>query len=196
MIDRDCHCVKKGNSASVEILSGGACVLHHYKGKWPKLGERVYIAEGAQIIGDVEIGDHSSIWYNSVIRGDVYYVRIGRHTNIQDGCIGHVQKDTYPLILKDYVTVGHGVMMHGCTIESHCLIGMRATLLNAVSVGEYSIVAAWSLVTERTVIPPRSLVLGLQARVQRQLTDEEVASIDEYARRYYEYKETYLTMKA
>src|SRR5436853_7719939 len=76
MIDRDCHCVKKGNSASVEILSGDSCMLHHYKGKWPKLGERVYIAEGAQIVGDVEIGDHSSIWYNSVIRGDVYYVRI------------------------------------------------------------------------------------------------------------------------
>ena len=170
-------------------------MLYHYKGKWPKLGERVYIAEGAQIIGDVEIGDHSSIWYNSVIRGDVYYVRIGQHTNIQDGCIGHVQKDECALILKDYVTVGHGVMMHGCTIESHCLIGMRATLLNDVVVGEYSIVGAGALVTERTIIPPRSLVLGFPAKVTRSLTDEEVARIDDYARRYYEYKETYLTME-
>jgi len=171
-------------------------MLHGYNGKWPKLGARVYVAEGAQVVGDVEIGDHSSVWYNCVLRGDVHYVRIGRHTNIQDGSIGHVMKDTCPLILKDYVTVGHGVMMHGCTIESHCLIGMRATLLNDVVVGEYSIVGAGALITERTVIPPRSLVLGLPARVERQLTDEEVSSIDEYARRYYEYKETYLAMKA
>jgi carbonic anhydrase/acetyltransferase-like protein (isoleucine patch superfamily) len=170
-------------------------MLHEYIGKRPKLGERVYIAEGAQIVGDVEIGDHSSVWYNCVIRGDVHYVRIGRHTNIQDGSIGHVMKDECPLIVKDYVTVGHGVMLHGCTIESHCLIGMRATLLNNVVVGEYSIVGAGALITERTVIPPRSLVMGLPAKVTRALTDEEVSGIDEYARRYYEYKETYLAMK-
>jgi len=171
-------------------------MLHEYKGIWPKLGARVYVAEGAQIVGDVEIGDHSSVWYNCVIRGDVHYVRIGQPTNIQDGSIGHVMRGTSPLILKDYVTVGHGVTMHGCTIESHCLIGMRAILLNDVVVGEYSIIGAGALITERTVIPPRSLVLGLPARVERPLTEEEVASIDEYARRYYEYKETYLAMKA
>ena len=139
-------------------------MLHEYKGKWPKLGERVYVAEGAQIIGDVEIGDHSSVWYNSVIRGDVDIVRIGQHTNIQDGSIGHVMRNQCPLILRDYVTVGHGVMLHGCTIESHCLIGMRATLLNNVVVGEYSIVGAGALITEDTKIPPRSLVLGLPAQ--------------------------------
>ena len=196
MIAPQRRCVKKGNSASVEILSdAGQRMLHHYKGKWPKLGERVFIAEGAQIIGDVEIGDHSSIWYNTVIRGDVFHIRIGHHTNVQDGCIGHVQKDQYPLILKDYVTVGHGVMMHGCTIESHCLIGMRATILNEAVIGEYSIVGAGALVTERTIIPPRSLVLGFPAKVKRSLTDEEVARIDQYAERYYQYKETYLTME-
>lgn len=171
-------------------------MLHEYKDKWPKLGERVYIAEGAQIVGDVEIGDDSSIWYNCVVRGDVHHVRIGKYTNIQDGSIGHVMKDLFPLIVKDYVTIGHGVVMHGCTIESHCLIGMRATLLNEVVVGEYSIVGAGALVTERTVIPPRSLVLGSPAKVKRPLTDDEAASIDEYAQRYYEYKETYLAMKA
>jgi len=168
-------------------------VLHEYKGKWPKLGERVYIAEGAQIVGDVEIGDHSSVWFNCVIRGDVDIVRIGRHTNIQDGSIGHVMRNECPLILHDYVTVGHGVMLHGCTIESHCLIGMRATIMNHAVVGEHSIVGAGALITENTKIPPRSLVLGLPARVKRALTDEEVAGIDEYARRYYEYKETYLS---
>ena len=101
-----------------------------------------------------------------------------------------------PLILHDYVTVGHGVTLHGCTVESHCLIGMRAILLNNVVIGEYSIVGAGALITERTKIPPRSLVLGMPARVKRELTDQEVESIDEYARRYYEYKETYLEMKA
>ena len=170
-------------------------MLHEYKGKWPKLGEGVYIAEGAQIVGDVEIGDHASIWYNCVIRGDVHYIRIGKYTNIQDGSIGHVQKDLYPLILHNHVTVGHGVMMHGCTIESHCLIGMRATILNNVVIGAHSIVGAGALVTEHTVIPPRSLVLGMPAKVKRQLSDEEVANIDQFAQRYYEYKETYLSMK-
>lgn len=170
-------------------------MLHEYKGTRPKLGARVFIAEGAQIVGDVEIGDHSSVWYNCVIRGDVDVVRIGRHTNIQDGSIGHVMRNECPLILRDYVTVGHGVMLHGCTVESHCLIGMRATLLNRVVVGEYSIVGAGALITEGIEIPSRSLVLGIPARVKRTLTDEEVASIDEYARRYYEYKETYLAME-
>jgi carbonic anhydrase/acetyltransferase-like protein (isoleucine patch superfamily) len=170
-------------------------MLHQYKGKWPKLGERVYIAEGAQIVGDVEIGDHSSVWYNCVIRGDVHYVRIGKYTNIQDGSIGHVMKDQFPLILRDHVTVGHGVVLHGCTIESHCLIGMRATILNNVTVGEYSIIGAGALITEGTVIPSRSLVLGMPAKTRRALSDEEAAGIDVYARRYYEYKETYLQME-
>lgn len=167
-------------------------MLHDYRGKRPKLGERVYIAEGAQIVGDVEIGDHSSVWYNCVVRGDVDVVRIGRYTNIQDGSIGHVMRNECPLILGDYVTIGHGVMLHGCAVESHCLIGMRATLLNHVKVGEYSIVGAGALLTEGTVVPPRSLVLGMPAKVKRELTDAEIASIDEFAKRYYEYKETYL----
>ena len=167
-------------------------MLHEYKGKRPKLGERVYIAEGAQIVGDVEIGDHSSIWYNCVVRGDVDIVRIGKYTNIQDGSIGHVMRNECPLILGDYVTIGHGVMLHGCAVESHCLIGMRATLLNNVRIGEYSIVGAGALITEGTVIPPRSLVLGMPAKVKRALTEAEITSIDGYAQRYYEYKETYL----
>ena len=169
-------------------------MLHEYKGKWPKIGERVYIAEGAQIVGDVEIGDHSSVWFNSVIRGDVHYIRIGKHTNIQDLSILHVMKDQYPLILHDYVTVGHGVMLHGCEIASHCLIGMRATILNNAKIGAHSIVAAGAVVTEGAEMPERSLIMGMPAKVKRPLTDEEVAHIDEYARRYYQYKETYLEM--
>src|SRR5678809_1243508 len=145
-------------------------MLLDYKGKLPKLGDRVFIADGAKIIGDVEIGDHSSVWFNAVIRGDVHYIRIGKHTNIQDLSILHVMKDQYPLVLHDYVTIGHGVMLHGCEIASHCLIGMRATILNNVKVGAHSIVGAGALITEGTVIPPRSLVLGLPAKVKRELT--------------------------
>lgn len=167
-------------------------MLHEYMGKRPKIGERVYIAEGAQIIGDVEIGDDSSVWYNCVLRGDIHIVRIGKYTNIQDGSIGHVMRNECPLILGDYVTIGHGGVLHGCTVESHCLIGMRATLLNNVKVGERSIVGAGALLTEGTVIPPRSLVLGMPAKVKRELSDAEVASIDAYAKRYCEYKDTYL----
>ena len=170
-------------------------MLHEYKGKWPKLGERVYIAEGAQIVGDVEIGDHSSVWFNSVLRGDVHYVRIGKYTNFQDASVGHVMRNQYPLILKDYVTVGHGCTLHGCTVESHCLIGMRATIMNNATIGAHSIVGAGALVTENTVVPPRSLIMGMPAKVRRELTDKEVAWIDEFAQRYYEYKETYLKMK-
>jgi len=170
-------------------------MLFEYKNKRPKLGDRVFVAEGAKIIGDVEIGDHSSVWFNSVVRGDVHYIRIGNHTNIQDGSILHVMKDQYPLLLGDYVTVGHGAMLHGCVIESHCLIGMRATILNDARIGAYSIVGAGAVVTEGAVIPSRSLALGMPAKVKRSLTDAEIAGIDEYARRYYEYKETYLAMK-
>ena len=171
-------------------------MLLGYKGKLPRLGERVFIAEGAMIVGDVEIGDHSSVWFNSVIRGDVNYIRIGKHTNIQDGSVLHVMKDQYPLVLHDQITVGHGAMLHGCEIASNCLIGMRAIILNNAKVSAHCIVAAGALITEGMVIPERSLVMGLPAKVKRPLTDEEVAHIDEYARRYYEYKETYLEMRS
>jgi len=169
-------------------------MLLEYKGKLPRLGERVYIADGAIIVGDVVIGDHSSVWFNSVVRGDVNFIRIGEHTNIQDGSILHVMRDEYPLTLHDHVTIGHGVMLHGCEIQSHCLIGMRATILNNAKVGAHCIVGAGALITEGMVIPPRSLVLGLPAKVKRELTDAEVDHIDESARLYYQYKKTYLGM--
>src|SRR5215471_2939262 len=155
----------------------GEAMLLEYRGKRPKLGERVFVAEGAKIIGDVEIGDHSSVWFNTVIRGDVHYIRIGKHTNIQDLSILHVMKDQYPLILHDYVTIGHGVMLHGCEIESHCLIGMRATILNNAKIGAHSIVAAGAVVTERAQMPERSLIMGMPAKVKRPLSDDEVAHI-------------------
>src|SRR5439155_9082082 len=157
-----------------------------------KIGERVFVAQGAQIIGDVEIGEECSIWFNAVIRGDSDYVRIGKFTNFQDCCVGHTMRNECPLILGDYVTIGHGAVLHGCTVESHSLIGMRVTLLNNVKVGTQSIVAAGAVVTEGMIIPPRSLVMGMPAKLKRELTEAEIASIDAYGRRYWEYKEAYL----
>ena len=150
-----------------------------------------YIDPASVIIGDVVIGDDSSIWPLVVIRGDVNYVRIGARTNIQDGSILHVMKDEYPLTLGDDITVGHSATLHGCTIESRCLIGMRATILNGVVVGEGTIIAAGTLLTERTIIPPRSLVVGSPGKIKRTLTAIDQATIDRYAQRYVEYKNIY-----
>ena len=167
-------------------------MIHAYQGAWPKVASSAYIADGAHVIGDVEIGDDSSVWFNCVIRGDVHYVRIGRSTNVQDGSICHAMRDECPLIVGSYVTVGHGAVLHGCSVESHCLIGIRATVLNGASIGSYSIVAAGAVVPENTVIPPRSLVMGVPAKVRREVTREEMATIGRYADRYVAYKETYL----
>jgi len=165
--------------------------IRPYQGKHPQIAALAYIDIASVIIGDVIIGEDSSVWPLCVIRGDVNYIRIGARTNVQDGSILHVMKDEYPLILGDDITVGHSVTLHGCTIESRCLIGMRATILNGVVVGEGSIVAAGTLITERTVIPPRSLVVGSPGRVKRTLTAIDQATIDRYAQRYVEYKNIY-----
>jgi carbonic anhydrase/acetyltransferase-like protein (isoleucine patch superfamily) len=165
--------------------------IRPYKGKWPQIAASVYVDSASVIIGDVVIGEDASIWPLCVVRGDVNYIRIGARTNIQDGSILHVMKDEYPLILGEDITVGHSVTLHGCTIESRCLIGMRATILNGVVVGEGSIVAAGTLLTERTVIPPRSLVIGSPGKVKRMLTAIDQATIDRYAQRYVEYKNIY-----
>jgi len=165
--------------------------IRPYRGKRPQIAASAYIDPAAVVIGDVVIGEDSSAWPCSVIRGDVHYVRIGARTNIQDGSVLHVMRDEYALILGDDVTIGHSVTLHGCTIESRCLIGMGAVLLNGVVVGSGSIVAAGTLLTERTVIPPGSLVVGSPGKVRRALSEIDKASIDAYARRYVQYKEIY-----
>ena len=143
------------------------------------------------IIGDVTIGEDASVWPGTIIRGDVHYIRIGARTNVQDASVLHVMRDEWPLILGDEVTVGHSVTLHGCTIESLCLIGMGSIILNGARIGTGSIVAAGTLVTERTVIPPGSLVMGSPAKVKRTLTPADRASIANYAKRYVEYKNIY-----
>ncbi|HET7746604.1 MAG TPA: gamma carbonic anhydrase family protein, partial [Vicinamibacteria bacterium] len=165
-------------------------MIRPYKGIWPKLGERVYVDPSAQVIGDVVLGDHASVWMNAVVRGDVNHIRIGAHSNIQDNCVVHVFKATWPTLVADHVTVGHSVTLHGCRVDARCLIGMGATLLNGCHIGEECIVAAGTLVPEGMVVPPRSLVMGLPAKVKRPLTDEERESIGRYSSNYYEYKET------
>jgi carbonic anhydrase/acetyltransferase-like protein (isoleucine patch superfamily) len=167
-------------------------MIRTYKGIRPKLGQRVYVDETAQIIGDVEIGDHSSVWMNAVVRGDVHLIRIGAHTNIQDNCVVHVFKELHPTHIGDRVTVGHGAILHGCRIESDVLVGMGATILNGAVIGADSIVAAGAVIAEGAVVPPGSLVMGVPGKVKRPLTEEEKASIRRYATNYYGYKETYL----
>ena len=165
--------------------------IRPYRGKHPQIAASAYIDRASVIIGDVVIGEDSSVWPLCVIRGDVNCIRIGARTNVQDGSILHVMKDEYPLLLGDDITVGHSVTLHGCTIESRCLIGMRATILNGVVIGEGSIIAAGTLLTERTTIPPRSLVMGTPGKVKRTLTAIDQSNIDMYARRYVEYKNIY-----
>ncbi len=167
-------------------------MLRAYRGTMPTVHETAYIDESAQVIGDVVIGEDSSIWMLAVIRGDVHEIRIGKRTNVQDGTIIHVMRDTHATHIGDDVTIGHGAIVHGCTIEDRCLIGMGAVLLNGATVGHDSIIAAGTLLVEEAQIPPRSLVMGSPGTVRRSLTDEEVASILDYANRYVGYRLDYM----
>lgn len=162
-----------------------------FEGKVPKLHESVFVVDSACIIGDVEIGKDSSVWFNTVIRGDVNYIRIGERTNIQDLSMLHVEKDVYPLFIGNEVTIGHNVTLHGCRIKDRCLIGMGVIILNNAEIGEESIIGAGTLITENTIIPPRSLVIGSPGRVKRQITVEELKWIKRSARNYVNYVRRY-----
>jgi len=158
----------------------------------PKIHDSVFVAEDAVVIGNVEIGESSSVWYGCILRGDVNFIRIGDRTNIQDGSIIHVSSKTYPTILEDEITVGHRVTLHGCRIESNCLIGIGSIILDGARIGRNSLVAAGSLVTPNTRVPPRSLVMGSPARVKRELTDEEVEKYSRNWKNYVELSRIYL----
>jgi carbonic anhydrase/acetyltransferase-like protein (isoleucine patch superfamily) len=166
-------------------------VIRSYRGRRPHIAESAYVDAAATVIGDVTIGEHSSVWPGTVIRGDVHWIRIGARTNIQDGSVLHVMRDEYPLAIGDGVTVGHGCVLHGCTIESRVLVGMGAIILNNAKIGAGTIIAAGTLVPEGIVVPPGSLFMGHPGKFRRALTDADQKSIDEYAARYVEYKETY-----
>jgi carbonic anhydrase/acetyltransferase-like protein (isoleucine patch superfamily) len=167
-------------------------ILRPYEGKNPRLGTRVFVAENAAIIGDVEIGNDCSIWYGTTVRGDVNFIRIGSRTNVQDNCTIHVAHDHHPTVIAEEVTIGHGAIVHGCTIHRGALIGMGSRVLDGAVVGERALVGAGAVVAEGMVVPPRTLVVGVPARVKRPLTDEELARLDASWRNYVDYKEKYL----
>jgi carbonic anhydrase/acetyltransferase-like protein (isoleucine patch superfamily) len=158
----------------------------------PTIPKSCFIEETAVVIGDVVMGEDSSVWFNAVIRGDVHYIRIGARTNIQDLCMLHVTHDTHPLIIGNEVTVGHNVVLHGCTIKDRVLVGMGAIVMDGAVIGEDSVVGAGALVVEGTVVPPKSLILGSPARVRRSVTDKELVWIKESAENYVRYARRYL----
>lgn len=166
-------------------------MIQEFAGKFPVIADTVFVAENAYIIGDVEIGGDSSVWFHAVVRADVNYIRIGQCTNIQDGAVVHVDRVTSPTRIGDYVTVGHRAIVHGCTIGHHCLIGMGAVILSDAIIGDYCLVAAGAVVREGQVIPPRSVVVGVPARVLREVTDEEIRRIEEGWRNYVDLKNLY-----
>jgi len=174
-------------------------MIYNYKDLKPKIGKNVFVAESADIIGDVEIGEDCSIWFGTVIRADVHYIKIGDRVSVQDLCMVHVthfkgdDKSTgNPTIIEDDVTIGHRVMLHGCTVKKACLIGMSATILDGAVIGEESIVGAGSLVTKNKKFPPRSLIMGSPAKVVRELTSEEIKELYASAKRYVEFKNNYI----
>jgi carbonic anhydrase/acetyltransferase-like protein (isoleucine patch superfamily) len=162
-----------------------------FQGKLPKIDPTVFIADSATVIGDVEIGPGSNVWFQAILRGDVNYIRIGSNCNIQDACVLHVEKDLYPLFLEDEVALGHRVVLHGCRIKRGSLIGIGAIILNGAEIGEESIVGAGSVVTPRTIIPPRTLALGSPARPVRSLEEKDILMIQQSVRNYKDLQEIY-----
>ena len=167
-------------------------ILRSYGGKQPRLGARVFVAENASLIGDVTIGDDSSIWYGVVLRGDIHHIRIGQRSNIQDNCVLHVEHGDGPAIVGDQVTVGHSATVHGCTIGHGSLVGIGATVLSYAVVGESALIGAGALVPEGMQVPPRTLVLGVPGRVKRDLTADELRRLDNSWKHYVSYKDEYL----
>ena len=157
----------------------------------PQINDSAYIDESAQVIGDVQVGEESSIWCNTTVRGDMFFIRIGNRTNVQDNSVIHTRTGTHPTILEDEVTIGHSVTLHGCYIERGSLIGIGSIVLDDVRIGSQSLIAAGCLLTPGTIIPPRSLVMGAPAKVKRPLTDEEVASLDLFWENYVTYSRKY-----
>lgn len=166
-------------------------MIRSFLNAYPRFDDTNFIASSAEVIGDVTLGRHASVWFNATIRGDVNWIRIGEATNVQDGAVVHVTRGTAPTDIGSRVTVGHSAVVHGCTVEDNVLIGMGAVVMDHASIGANSIIGARSLVTGGTEIPPRSMVLGSPAEVVRELTDEEVDSIRTYAENYLAYSSIY-----
>ncbi len=167
-------------------------LLREFNGKQPRLGRGVFVADDVSIIGDVEIGNDVSVWYGVVLRGDVHFIKIGSRTNIQDNCVLHVTGGRFPTIVAEEVTIGHAAIVHGCTVKRGALIGMGSRVLDGAVVGECALVAAGAVVSEGMVVPPRTLVAGVPAKVKRPLTDAELDRLDMSWKHYVELKDRYL----
>ena len=170
-------------------------MIRSYKNISPTIPATCYVDESAQIIGDVGLGEHASVWMNAVVRGDVHSIRVGAYSNIQDCSVLHGMKERYGVYLGEYVTVGHSVTLHGCTIEDRCLIGMGSIILNGARIGAGSIIAAGTLIPEKTVVEPGSLWMGSPGKFRRMLEPADTESIMRYAKNYLEYKDEYLAKK-
>ncbi|MFN7065986.1 MAG: gamma carbonic anhydrase family protein [Aquificaceae bacterium] len=166
-----------------------------YGDKRPLMAPSVFLAENAVVIGDVQIGEDSSVWYGTVVRGDVNYIRIGKATNIQDNSVVHVTHGTYPTVIGDYVTVGHRVILHGCKVGNYVLIGMGAVVMDGVEIEDYVLVGAGALLTPNKKFPSGVLVAGFPAKIVRELKEEEISLIKESANNYISYKNAYLNQK-
>ncbi len=165
-------------------------MIRSYKGITPTVPPSCYVDQSAQLIGDVVLGENASVWMNAVVRGDVHSIRIGANSNIQDCSVLHGMLNKWPVIVGDWVTVGHSVTLHGCVVEDRCLIGMGVVILNGARIGAGSIIAAGTLIPEGTVVEPRSLMMGVPGKLRKQVEDEEM--ILQYARNYLGYREQYL----
>jgi carbonic anhydrase/acetyltransferase-like protein (isoleucine patch superfamily) len=167
-------------------------MIRSYQGRLPLIPANCYVDISAQVIGDVSLGERSSIWMNAVLRGDVNAIRVGANSNVQDCAVLHGQRNLYPVLVGDWVTIGHNATVHGCVVEDAVLIGMGVTILNGCRIGEGSIIAAGAVVPERTSVPPRTLWAGVPAKLRRELGDADRALILEYAQNYLDYTEIYL----
>ena len=167
-------------------------MIRSYRGRTPQVPATCYIDLSAQLIGDVTLGEHSSVWMNAVLRGDVHSIRVGSNSNVQDCAVLHGQRNLYSVTVGDWVTIGHNATVHGCVVEDECLIGIGARVLNNCRIGAGSIIAAGSVVPEQTVVPPRTLWAGVPAKMRRELSDKDRALILEYAQNYVDYTGFYL----
>jgi carbonic anhydrase/acetyltransferase-like protein (isoleucine patch superfamily) len=174
------------------VLKSAAVIERPFRGKKPRFGSGVFVADNASVIGDVEIGNDVSLWFGTVLRGDVHFIRVGSRTNIQDNCVLHVTDGAHPTVIAEEVTIGHSAIVHGCTVKRGALIGMGSRILDGAVVGECALVGAGALVSEGMHIPPRTLALGVPARVKRQLTDDEIARLEQSWQHYVALKDEYL----
>lgn len=168
-------------------------MIRSYKGVTPQIPSSCYVDGSAQVIGDVALGENASVWMNAVLRGDVHFIRVGANSNIQDCSVLHGMLGKWPVVVGDWVTVGHSVTLHGCVVQDRCLIGMGSIILNGARIGSGSIIAAGTLIPEGTIVEPGSLWMGVPGKLRRTLESADQENILQYARNYLGYKDQYLT---